>query len=237
MDIDMNICNNVENSLLLENTQKSFLNTLLGKSINTGIDIGIRYLLPDLIENEVIEIKNALLENGLKEGINAAINSLSNMAKSAKGIVTGNFENVSQIKLAVENGGILDTISGILDKSISIANNSRLINNTVASILKKGKNLIVDNISSKIEDRLTNQEEKIEKLGECSNIWRNYFNNKDFNGMEIQYKKIKKIMNELIPFQNIIKEANVIENLHNLIKNNGGNFNLTEDQLELANKL
>lgn len=36
---------------------------------------------------------------------------------------------------------------------------------------------------------------------------------------------------------NLIPNYGVIENLHTLIKNNGQDFNLTKEQLELANML
>ena len=39
------------------------------KTINSGIDIGIRYLLPDLVENEIIDLKDNLINLGLKDGI------------------------------------------------------------------------------------------------------------------------------------------------------------------------
>ena len=35
----------------------------------------------------------------------------------------------------------------------------------------------------------------------------------------------------------MINEARTIQNLHNLIKNNGQDFNLTQEQIELAKKL
>ena len=35
----------------------------------------------------------------------------------------------------------------------------------------------------------------------------------------------------------MISEARTIENLHKLIKNNGQDFNLTPEQIELAKKL
>ena len=87
--------------------------------INTAIDIGLRAILPDLIENQVIDIKNALLQNGLKSGIDTAVNSAINLGKSAVGIVTGNFENMDQVRMAVGNGGIVDTVSNVLDKAIN----------------------------------------------------------------------------------------------------------------------
>ena len=66
--------------------------------------------MPDLIEDEIIDIKDSILENGFKDGIKEIINSGINYGKSVIGIVTGNFENTSQISLAVKKGGILDNV-------------------------------------------------------------------------------------------------------------------------------
>ena len=53
----------------LEKEQSRFINTMFGKVINTGLDIGLRSILPDLIENEIINVKNSILENGFKDRI------------------------------------------------------------------------------------------------------------------------------------------------------------------------
>ena len=37
--------------------------------------------------------------------------------------------------------------------------------------------------------------------------------------------------------ENTLKQGRIIENLHTLIKNNGKNFDLTNEELELANLL
>ena len=67
--------------------------------------------------------------------------------------------------------------------------------------------------------------------------WKDYFENKDFSGMEKEYKKIKTEINYLAPIEKMINKARTIENLHMLIKNNGQDFNLTKEQIELAEKL
>ena len=51
----------VEEEVTIEN-QNKFLQTTLGKVINTGIDIGLRGVMPDMIEDQIIEIKNVLLK-------------------------------------------------------------------------------------------------------------------------------------------------------------------------------
>ena len=55
--------NNIElnNNLIKENDQKEFLETTLGKTINTAIDIGIRALLPDFVDEQIINIKDKVI--------------------------------------------------------------------------------------------------------------------------------------------------------------------------------
>ena len=55
--------------------------------------------------------------------------------------------------------------------------------------------------------------------------------------MEKEYNKIKKEIKYLAPIEKMLNEVKIIENLQNLIKNNGQDFNLTNEQLELAEKL
>lgn len=231
--------NNIEikNNIKNEQDQKSFLETTLGKTINAAIDIGIRALLPDFIDEQVINIKDNLLEYGLKEGIKETIDDAIDLGKSAIGIVTGNFENMNQIQNAIEAGGLIDGISSLLDKVVDKVRQTGLINSSVANTIKKGKNIILDNVESNIEKTFIEQTTNIENTNTYINNWKDYFKNKDFEGMDIEYNKLEKELKNLIPIENTINEARKIENLHNLIKNNGQNFELTKEAIELANKL
>ena len=231
--------NNIEikNNIKNEQDQKSFLETTLGKTINAAIDIGIRALLPDFIDEQVINIKDNLLEYGLKDGIKETIDDAIDLGKSAIGIVTGNFENMNQIQNAIEAGGLIDGISSLLDKVVDKVRQTGLINSSVANKIKKGKNIILDNVESNIEKTFIEQTTNIENTNTYINNWKDYFKNKDFEGMDIEYNKLEKELKNLIPIENTINEARKIENLHNLIKNNGQNFELTKEAIELANKL
>lgn len=233
MDLELNLKNNKN----IETKQRDFLNTTLGKVINTGIDIGLRYILPNFLENQIIDIKNAILENGFKEGLKTGINSAIDVGKSASGIVTGDFENVSQIQMAVKNGGIIDTVSNLLDKAIEFSREKRVLDDSVCNLIKKGKNTILEQVSQSIEESLTSQIKAIEKLDKYCNDWNEYYKQKDFDGMDKEYSKMKKQFNNIVPLENTIKRTRTIENLHLLIKNNGKNFNLSEEEMKLAKKL
>ena len=208
-----NVLNNsieLNNNLEIEKEQKNFLETTLGKTINTGIDIGIRAILPDYIEEQIIDLKDNLIKYGLKEGIKKSIDDAINIGKSAIGIVSGNFENLAQMQEAIKNGGIIDNVSSLLDSVINKVQSNGLINSTVARTIKQGKNSILNNVEKNIENTFNNQIKALNYTEKYIENWKNYFENKDFNGMEKEYKKIKTEMNYLAPIEKMINEARTI---------------------------
>ncbi len=235
MEIDNNL--SINNNELDNNEQKSFLESTLGKVVDSALDVGLRMVLPDIIEDGVIEVKDALLKEGLKEGITTAIDGAVNLGKSVLGIFTGNFENVSQARDAVKSGGIIDGISDVLDKVLNKTKEKGIISENITDLIANGKDAILDSVSNRIEEEFSNQIDLVDELSKNEENWKECFNNKDFNGMEKEIKEIEKNLKELLPMENTLKEARTIENLHTLIKNNGQNFDLSNEEMELANML
>ena len=227
----------INNNIELEKEQKNFLNTTLGKTINSAIDIGIRAVLPDFLDEQIVNIKNNLLEYGLKEGISKTIEDAINLGKSTIGIFTGNFETISQMQDAVKSGGVIDGISTLLDSVINRTRKAGLIDNNVSSLIKRGKNIILNNVENNIENTFKKQYQNLEYMNKYIDNWKNSFKNQDFAKMEREYKKLEKQLQQIAPIEKTINEAKTIEVLHNLIKNNGQDFNLTNEQLELAERL
>lgn len=225
------------NQLILEKEQNKFLNSTLWKTINNGIDIGLRYLLPDIVEDEIIELKDNLINFGLKDGIKKSIDSVIETGKEAIGILSGNFENISQIQKAIKTGGILDKISDVLDSAIEIGVNKGKIKYSIGKALKKGKSSILSSVERNIESTLNGQVNSAKKVEKYIDNWKEFYNNRDFDGMQKEYNKIKTELKELVPIENTINNARYIENIHNLVKNNGMRFELSEEELELAKKL
>ena len=141
------------------------------------------------------------------------------------------------MQTAVKSGGIIESISNVINYTINKFVEKGNIPTSIGNTIKNGKDAILNNITQNIENEFKNQISNIEKINKYTENWKNYFNNKDFSGMQREYEKIHIKIKEIVPIENTIKTARVVENLHELIKNNGQKFDLTNEQLELAKML
>ena len=188
-EINNQITNEISNELLtgdidVEKEQTSFFESTFGKVVNTGLDMALRAVLPNVIEDEIIGIKNIIFTEGLQSGLKTAVDSAINLGKSAMGIFTGKFENVSQAYTAIKSGGIIDSTSKMIDNAVKSAKQNGLINNTTANLIKKGKNAIKDCISDGIEQNFMEQIDGAEKVGKYINNWNNYLEQGDLTRYE-----------------------------------------------------
>lgn len=236
-NIEINNRMNNELNENIEKNQKNIIGEILGKTINLAVDTGMRVVLPNALEDEIINIKDIILNEGLKEGIKNAISSAIDLGKSAIGMVTGKFENISQAYNAVKSGGIIDLTSNVIDQALKSANKKGLIQDGTEKILKKGKNVIKECIESNIEKTFMEQVNSIEKIGKYINQWNQYLDVKDSEGMEREYKKIENKMEKIIPLESTLKQIEIIKNIQTLIKNKGGIENVTNEEIELSKKL
>lgn len=236
-DIEINSNIELDNLENLDKQQNNFLESTLGQVIDSSVDLGLRAILPNFIEDEVIEIKDTLIKEGFPEAVNKAIDSAIDIGKSALGIVTGKFESVSQAEKAVEKGGIVDSVSDVLDFILDKVSDMGLLSKNITKVIKSGKDALIDNVSSDIKKEFKTQNKNIENLNKYNNNWKESFEAKDFSSMEKYMKKINNLLNKTLPLENTIKNARTIENLHELIKNNGKSFELTNEELQLAELL
>lgn len=235
---DIDIDENVDLLDITNNNEQSgFLQSTLGQVINFSVDTGLRAILPDIIENEIIDIKNTIINEGFTSGINEAIDSAIDFGKSALGVMTGNFESIAQAEKAIEKGGIIDGISNVLNYTIDKVTEMGVLPEQISNLIRNGKDAVLNNITSNIKQEFKSQSENVENLQSYTELWREGFENQDLNQMEEYIDKIQSKLKEIMPIENLISEARQIENIHELIKNNGGDFNLSEEELELANIL
>lgn len=213
--------------------QKEFLETDLGQTINGVVDIGISSLFPNYISEDIIEVKDAIITDGFKCGIQTAISNVIDCGKNIQSVFTGKFDNVSQIREVLEKGGLIDSISEILDSAINLAKNNKIIKSKTATAIRKEKNTILKNIKNSVDNNLEEQAETIEKINKYIENWKENFTNEDFNSMEKEYKKINKALEGILPIKNTLEKVEKLQTMHELIKNNGQNFNLSNEEIEL----
>lgn len=224
MDLTENL--NIDNNIFFEST--------FGKIINNSIEFGIRALLPDGIENDIIDIKNTLINQGVPEAINELINKVVNLGKNAFGIIKDNFENINQIENIFNSDNLINGVSEIID---NIIENNNILPENINNLIKNGKDFILSNVLNNVKKEIKNENNDIKKLKNYNKKWKDAYEKKDFKEMEKNIKKINKIMNNIAPIEDMINEARTIENIHSIIKNNGENFNVSNEEIELSKLL
>jgi len=219
------------------NNENNFLENVFGNIINNTIEIGIRALLPDNIENDVIDIKNTLINEGIPQAINETINKVVEFGKEALNINSSCFESVSQISEVFKKGNLLNGISEVIDYFLDKSGEKNIFSDNIINLIKNGKDFIINAIDKNVKNELNIENKDISKLDNYNKKWREAYEKQDFNEMEKIIKKIKKLVNNIAPIEKIINESREIENLHLLIKNNGNNFNISAEENELAKLL
>ena len=226
-----------ENKNNLKEEQNSFLKSAFGTAVNEAIDYGLKKLLPDFIEDQVIDIKDSLLNNGIKEGINTAIDKVIDLGKSFIGIFNGDFQKVSQVEIAVQKGGLIDEMSDLFDKALENIKERDYISAKLNNIIKGGKDIVQSRLDENIKSVLKEQNKIIDNIDKCIENWNTYKTENDFEKMELEYEKIKKQAESIIPLEETLQKLKELDNLHNYIKNNNQNCNISNIELELARKL
>ena len=235
-NLDLDTRKEIVNNLVSD-IQNNCLKTEFGKAVNAGLDFGLRAILPEEIGEKIINIKNNIYNFGFKEGLDKSVNETTILGKSSIGLINKNFENISQVESVIKNGGGMDKISDLLDKGIDNSQKINTIDENTTQKIKNEKNIILENIEQNLEKSLKNQKKNIEKFENYVSNWKDAFKNQNYNTMKREYNKMVKFKDKLMINESILNDFKMIENIQNLLKNNGNNFDLSEEEIELANKL
>lgn len=233
--LENNLFNSVSNKL--GELQEKFLESKWGQAIDKGIDFGLKVILPNSIEDDVIDIKNAFIKEGLVDGIQKAVEVGVKKGKELVGIFSGNLEDMTQAEVIKKNSDIISGVSKVLVDIVDKSMKDGLIKETVGGLIKKSKEIILDYADKNIDKVNKNQVEKIQEMEDLIEEWNKAYKNQDFKKMQNAYIKIEHRLEKVMPIEDIINKARKVENLHNLIKNNGNSFDLTEEQIKLAEEL
>lgn len=218
-NLNNQLTNDIKTNEISKN-QNDFIGNMFKNAINFGVDLGLKSLLPDLIEDQVIDIKNSILEGGFKEGVDTLMKKVNEFKNSITGIFTGNFNNIQEINTATKQGGIIKTVSKGLSKGIDAGVKSGIIPKSIGGILKAGKTTMLNEFSNSLESQMRKEIQKFDTLNNLNKKWYDALDQRDFDKMTKYTEKISALSKDLVKFSNIINETKKIEELHNFIKEN-----------------
>lgn len=218
-NLNNQLTNDIKTNEISKN-QNDFIGNMFKNAINFGVDLGLKSLLPDLIEDQVIDIKNSILEGGFKEGVDTLMKKVNEFKNSITGIFTGNFNNIQEINTATKQGGIIKTVSKGLSKGIDAGVKSGIIPKSIGGILKAGKTTMLNEFSNSLESQIRKEIQKFDTLNDLNKKWYDALDQRDFDKMTKYTEKISALSKDLVKFSNIINETKKIEKLHNFIKEN-----------------
>lgn len=217
--------------------QENNIKTTISKVINTALEIGLKAVLPDFIEEDVLEIKDKFIQEGFSEGVQEIVDKLQETGKSITGIFTGDFENISQIKKIIQTDGLLDGISDLIDKILKILKEKKIITKDIYTLIKNGKKSILSTVEEELESLYKEDTYSLEKLNQYCEEWKEYYSKKDYEGMSKAMNKISQRLKQSKIVEETINEARNIEKIQEYINESGNIDSLSEDEKELLEKI
>ena len=209
----------------------------IGNLANTGLEFGLRAVLPDFIEDDIIDIKDKFIQEGFTEGVKETYEKVKDIGKSIQGIFTGKFESVEQVKRLIQTDGILDGTSEIIDKILKNLLNKKKISKSTYNLIKTGKKEIMNSLENELESYYKIDTYSLEKIEEYCQEWKeNYFKG-NYKEMQKSINKIKQRLDKNESIEKIIKQAREIEKIQKYIEEKGSIENLSESEKMLIEKI
>ena len=222
---------------LVQNLNEINISKIIPDLANHALDLGLKTILPDFIENDVIKIKDAFLENGFTAGLEEAKEKAEEVYKSIKGVFTGEFDSLGEIKKLLQKGGILNTASKMTDKILKIVLDTGIINKTTYNMIKTGKNAILNTLESDLNTYLKIDEYDLEKMQTQIEEWKQSYKNQDYEGMEKTAKKLSQTLQKNEKLENLLEQARNIEKSQKYIEKKGSIENLTKAEKKILESI
>ncbi len=219
---EIGVRNNIEIEKELSNKQNNFLGELLSKVVNSAIDAGIKYLFPEKISKEVINMKNKIFTKRFKTELKNTINKVLKKGKREIGR--------SEIHQSLYKGNILENISNLINKYLEEKKEIGKIDNNISNKISKNNGNLMQNISTNIENELINQMREINILRKYNLEWKKAFENKDLEETRKICNEIKKKSEKVIPIKNIFEDIEKIYNIQKILEKNKGDFKIAEGE-------
>lgn len=197
--------------------------------------LGLRAILPDCIENQIIDFKNNIFKNGLLDGLKSVFENVVDIGKNILGMNNISIpDKIVNIKDSILNSDLINTIGQELGKSLDSLINLKDSNNDIYNIINDNKEIIISNFKSNLNEEFKFQNKLFYNINNEISNWKENLSNENYEGMEKSFKLIQQYNSKIIPIDNIVKDINYIESIHKLLANNNS---ISSEELELAQKL
>ena len=154
-----NVLELTANTLENETNEKGFFDNILGKAVNTAADVAIKAVLPDFLEDQVIKVKDNLVENGLIDGIKKTVGDVIDFGKDILGFGKDETPTAEKLQTIVKDGGILEGASELWDYAVDKAKKGGLIKSKEAKVLYKGKDEFIKEFEKVLKNTINEQAE------------------------------------------------------------------------------
>lgn len=226
----INIKNNIENEKNISNKQNDFLGDLLGKVVNSAIEAGIKYLFPDKISKELIELKDKIFTKRFKTELKNTINKVLKKGKRDIGRTDISLKNIKEIHQSLYRGNILENVSNLINKYLDEKKETGKIDNNISEKISSNNGALMQNISTNIENELINQMREINILRKYNFEWKKAFENKNLEETRKIYNEIDKKSQKVIPIKNIFEDLEKIKNIQKILEESKGDFKIAEGE-------
>lgn len=217
---------------LTQNLPKE-ININMPKIANNALNFGLKAILPDFIEDDIIQIKDSFINEGFEKGLEEAKEKAEEVWKSVKGFFTGEFDTVGEIQKLIQKNGILDTASDLVDKITKLLLSKKIINKTTYNLIKTGKKEILNALEGELNNYYKIDTYDLESLNEQIEKWQKNYNDSDYESMEKTAKTILNILDKVDQIEAVINKARSIQKVQKYIQEKGSKEKLTKAERKL----
>ena len=217
---------------LTQNLPKE-ININMPKIANNALNFGLKAILPDFIEEDIIQIKDSFINEGFEKGLEEAKEKAEEVWKSVKGVFTGEFDTVGEIQKLIQKNGILDTASDLVDKITKLLLSKKIINKTTYNLIKTGKKEIINALEGELNNYYKVDNYDFEGLSEQIEKWQKNYNDSDYESMEKTAKTILNILDKVDQIEAMITKARNIQKVQKYIQEKGSKEKLTKAERKL----
>lgn len=227
---NIGIKNNIEKEKNISNKQNEFLDNLLSEVIDSAIDAGIKYLLPKSISKDIINLKNKIFTKRFKTELKNTIDKVIRKGKREIGRTDISLRNIKEVHQSLYRGNILDNVSNLIKKYVEEKKDLGKIDSKTSKKIIDNEGVLMQNISTNIENELINQMRDINILRKYNFEWKKAFEIKNLEEMRKIYIEIEKKLLKVLPIKNILNDIEKIKIIQKILDENNGDFKMAEEE-------